>query len=117
MTNQTLFCGECGKELRPNVHACQGCLGTVVNGATEHELRTAHNMHFMYWAGASAVVQTMLPGMLSAKLGLSIPAGFGLGIYGVAVMIIVGLYGGARARARVAEEHRGEVRTFRRRDA
>lgn len=111
-------CGLCNYEFEHGVHVCQGCLGDVIYGATQHE----RNQGFKNGAGIAAVLTGvlvwMVPVWVNSAFAWKIPIGLGLGAFpSLIVVAAAGLVGAFVGLNLTVKEHAGQVRTFRRRAA
>lgn len=113
MSAETYTCGHCHFEFNKGVTACQGCLGTVIWGATPQEMHYAGQFMAIVGAVLGALLMFGLPAALNKYLGTDLTLGYGFG-YGALIPVgITGLIGYFLGSINAAKKHRGECRTFR----
>ena len=111
-----LVCGFCGTALPHGADLCTGCEARAVYGPTERE---ANNVVFgciLFCIALSFLIVFVLPQWANDLVGWSIPVGYGLGIWSLA---LVGAIGGVTAtlvipsRLRALHESLSHVRFLR----
>lgn len=109
---KTAICGQCHYEFELGVQICRGCTGRVVYGATEYEIREARQVGGMMWGGGAFFLVFLLPILLNSEFGWKLPVGWGLGIWGLALAVIAGLWGATSSEAAERADKAGVIRTF-----
>lgn len=109
---QTVRCGRCDFEFRIGVHACQGCTGHVVYGATQYEVSEARKFGAMLWGAGGFALVYFLPMFLNAQFGFTIGNGWGLGPWGIVIPAVLAAWGIFLHDARVKANKRDLIRTF-----
>ena len=113
MSAETFTCGHCHFEFNNGVTTCQGCLGTVVWGATHQEMHQAGLFMAIVGAVIGALLMFGIPAALNNYLGTAIKLGYGLGfgaLIPVGITAMAGYFWGSN---NAVKAHRGECRTFR----
>lgn len=110
---KTIKCGLCHYEFDCGVHVCQGCQGTVVYGATREELADGAKLGAIVWGGGALFLFYALPHLLNSQFGWTISSGWGVGIWGLVIVMATGVWGVMSGSTRVQKSLSGLVRTFR----
>lgn len=113
MSAETFTCGHCHFEFNKGVTACQGCLGTVIWGATQQEMHQSGQFMAIVGAVLGALLMFGLPAALNKYLGTDLTLGYGFGFGALIPVGITGLIGYFWGSNKAAKEHRGKCRTFR----
>jgi len=113
MSVETYTCGHCHFEFNRGVTTCQGCLGTVVWGATQKEKHEAGLFGAFVGAAAGGLVMFGLPAGLNKYLATDVAMGFGFGIWALMPIAVLAAIGYVKGTITAEKQHRGECRTFR----
>ena len=110
---QTVTCGLCHYEFQYGAHVCQGCQGTVIYGASNHELIEARKTGAAIWGLLAFGVMYLLPMLAGDQLGWKMGPGWGLGFWGLVPVLGAAVWGGFSQEGKERAEKFGLVRTFR----
>ena len=110
---QMVKCGLCHYEFEYGVHVCQGCKGSVVYGASNYELLEARKLGAMIWGVLAFLALFLLPMLAGSELGWKVQTGWGLGIWGLAVVAGAAIWGAFSHEGKERAAKYGMVRTFR----
>jgi len=113
MSVQTYTYGHCHFQFNGGVTTCQGCLGTVVWGATQKEKHEAGLFGAVIGAGVGGLVMFGLPTALNKYLSMDVAMGFGFGLGALAAIAVLAAIGYVKGSLSAEKQHRGECRTFR----
>lgn len=113
MSANTYTCGHCHFQFNHGVTACQGCLGTVIWGATQQEMHQAGCRMAIVGAVLGAAVMFGIPQALNMNAGTHIALGYGFGLGALIPVGVTGLIGYFWGSNNTAKKHRGSCRTIR----
>jgi hypothetical protein len=84
-------CPHCGTTVQDGLTVCLGCDADVVYGSTRDEQAYSLNVGLVIGGFPSALLMYWLPSWISSTFSLSIPPGFGLGVYSVVPVLLCAL--------------------------
>jgi hypothetical protein len=106
-------CGQCHYEFDMGAHVCQGCTGSIVYGASDYEMLEARKIGGMMWGFIAVFLLYLLPMLLNSEFGYKTTMGWGMGVFGLAIVGVAVVWGAFTNQAKVKAEKAGLIRTFR----
>ena len=113
-TEPTFKCPHCRYDIPHGATVCRGCLGTVVYGPTDAQLRDARRSAGGFTAFAVFALLYLLPIFLAAQFHLPVQPGFGTSIFGLLLPWPAAVWAANKAEARVRADKADHITVFRR---
>lgn len=111
MEKKAYTCGGCGTEFSPEDHVCRGCHGRIVYGALPVEVSREAGASGAGWATGTVFLMFLLPVVINILLGLQIPIGLGMGLWGLLVVFVAWAFGYRKGKLKAIADREGMCRT------